>query len=253
MVGGPPSKGLQQAYALREGEEIVRLTGAGGARVRLMGGIAIALRCQSARSPSPLARSFSDIDLCADRGAGPRLEDALSALGYESHTRFNALHGRTRMLFDRSDGVHVDVFVEEFAMCHRLPLAPRLTIHETTLSLADLLLTKLQVAELNRKDITDVTALLVDHPVSDDESGLNWRYLASVLGRDWGWWRTVTANLTWLAERLDGYLRPEEEDIVRQRLGALREASESAPKSLRWKARAKLGDRVPWRETPEDV
>jgi hypothetical protein len=33
----------------------------------------------------------------------------------------------------------------------------------------------------------------------------------------------------------------------------LREAAETAPKSLRWKARAKVGDRVRWYEMPEET
>jgi Uncharacterised nucleotidyltransferase len=244
---------LQEEDAFRAVHEIARVAGARGGTVRALGGVAIAMRCRSARVPSPLARSFRDIDLSTDRSSGRVVEETLSALGYQSHTRFNALHGRTRMMFDNSEGVHVDVFVEEFVMCHRLLLTPRLDIHDTTLSLVDLLLTKLQVAELNRKDITDVAALLIDHALTDDESGLNWRYFAQIVANDWGWWRTVTDNIMWLVGRLDGYLQPMEEERARQRLVALHEAIKSAPKSLRWKARAKLGDRIAWRDEPEET
>ena len=238
--------------SLHATRELVRATASAGGSARVLGGIAVALRCPSARDPELLARSYSDIDLVTDKKSGPILSRTLEQLAYAPERRFNALHGHSRLMFDRADGMHVDVFVGEFVMCHRLELASRLDLHDATLPLADLLLTKLQVAELNEKDVTDAAALLLDHDLSADESGINTDYITGILSRDWGWWRTVSHNLASLPGYVIKRLPEREAEIVAARVEQLQVVIEQAPKSLRWKARAKAGDRIPWRDDPEE-
>jgi hypothetical protein len=168
---------------------------AAGISARLLGGAAIYLTCPSARPPSPLAREYSDVDVMTSASAVPAVAEALKPLGVEAAKRFNALHGRRRLLFSFPDGMHVDVFGGQFAMCHELDLAGRLEIARETISPADLLLTKVQIAQLNRRDVLDLCALLLDWPLTDDDEGINYRYVSDLLARDWGWWRTVTENL----------------------------------------------------------
>jgi hypothetical protein len=178
----------------------------------------------------------------------------LTASGFEPNQRFNALHGRSRLIFTDAVGLHLDVIVGEFSMCHRLDLGKRLAISKQTLSLADLLLTKLQIAALNAKDVCDVAALLIDHPLADDERAINQAYIAQVLAQDWGWWRTVTANLD-LFERHAGAIGLEAaaRSLIAERVQALRARIAGAPKTMRWKSRALLGERVPWRNDPEEI
>lgn len=138
-------------------------------------------------------------------------------------------------------------------MCHKLRLGDRLHLHGSTVSLADLLLTKLQVAELNAKDLTDAAALLVDHELTEDESGINVRYVGEVVGQDWGWWRTVDENVRTIAQRAPGL--PLDADAAARlggRIDELLARMERAPKSRRWRWRARAGDRLPWREEPEE-
>jgi hypothetical protein len=78
-----------------------------------------------------------------------------------------------------------------------------------------------------------------------------------IVGNDWGWWRTVTLNLDRiiaLASDDHSKLLPEggKHRAVEQ-LGVLGQAIERAPKSLRWKARARVGERVRWYEVPEET
>jgi hypothetical protein len=174
--------------------------------------------------------------------------------GYEPAERFNTLHGKRRLLFNAADGHHVDVFIDTFAMCHTLDLRDRLRIDLRTLTLADLLLTKLQIAEVNRKDVSDVAALLLDHELRDDDTGINMRYIGATLSADWGWWRSVSDNLRRLDALVD-VLELGETDRARARAQAqgILDGVERAPKSTRWRLRAKVGDRMPWREEPEEV
>jgi hypothetical protein len=239
-------------HAIETARVLVTEVNARGGVARLLGGVAVALRCPTAQPRAPLARPYSDIDLVTSRKASEVLGPALQAHGYAPEERFNALHGRTRMRFQHPDGAHVDVFVEEFNMCHRLELGRRLTVHDTTLSLADLLLTKLQVADLNEKDVTDTAALLLDHDLSDDETGISVPYITRILGADWGWWRTVSHNLRLLPTHLDRHVLGFGSERVAGAAQELLQAVDTAPKGLRWKVRAKAGDRIPWREDPEE-
>jgi hypothetical protein len=240
---------LQQA-----GSAAVKAASEAGVALRLLGGVAVALRCPSARGRGPLARDYSDLDFATTRKHVKGTIRVMREQGYIANDRFNAAHGESRLMFAEPSGRHIDVFVDRFTLCHELPLRDRLDVHETTLSLADLLLTKLQVAKLSHKDVSDAAALLLDHPVVDTADGIERERIADLLAADWGWWRTSTETI----ERLLGLvnelpLDDIQRQCVRDRLQELSEHIEAAPKSLRWKARARIGDRRPWREDPDDM
>jgi hypothetical protein len=149
----------------------------------------------------------------------------------------------------------LDLLVDRFTMCHTLDLRDRLTIDPLTVPLADLLLTKLQVFEINEKDLLDLTALVSDHPLdaADGTDPIDARRVVDVLSRDWGFEHTVRANLERLSafatERVPGELA----DRVGERVARLDAALETASKSVGWKVRARVGERVRWYELPEDV
>jgi hypothetical protein len=140
-------------------------------------------------------------------------------------------------------------------MCHQLPLDTRLELEPRTLPLAELVLTKLQIVKLNRKDAYDVYSLLLAHQVADhDDEAVNGKWIGELCGRDWGLYRTVQLNLERLREELEvPELQPAELETIRGRVQALEEAIERAPKSAKWKLRARVGDRVRWYEDPEEV
>lgn len=224
-----------------------------GLSLRLMGGVGIAHRCPSALTP-PLARTYADIDLAGRRKEAKGIVELLAELGYEPDRRFNAMHGASRLFFwDRINGRQVDIFLDTFEMCHRLDLSKRVRLPGETLPLADLLLTKLQVIETNEKDLKDILAVLVDHPFTDDDRGINIAYLAALTAQDWGLWKTVTL----VAERADHYARAEgsieQRTRVHEQIGELLDRLEQEPKSRAWKLRAKIGERVRWYELPEEA
>jgi hypothetical protein len=236
---------------VRQGVEIVDSATRQGATARLLGGIAVAVRCPSASAP-PFARAYSDFDFATTRGNGPVLTAVLAPFGFQPADRFNAINGHSRLLFTNSEGMHVDVFVDDFRMCHELSLHKRIAVDEVTLPLAELLLTKAQVADLTEKDIQDISVMLLDCELRDDDSGINTRYIADILGHDWGFWRTVTENLGHVRTRLETLvIDAEQRSRIVSALDDLTQTIEARPKSVRWRARARLGDRVSWREEPE--
>lgn len=239
-------------------QEALRIVEVGTAQnipLRLLGGLAIRLRCPHA-AHGALARTYPDIDLAALPRQGQAVETLLRKLGYTPNKSFNLLNGNTRLLFyDQTHNRQVDVFVGTFSMCHRLPLAERLTIDPLTLPLAELLLTKLQIVQINEKDLRDVAALLLDHAVAgDDGETINVVRIAELCSKDWGWWKTITVNLGKLRSFAAAQeLGDDAKHTVTTRIDELVAALDAAPKSLRWKTRAAIGERLPWYEVPEEV
>src|SRR5438132_11932407 len=140
--------------------------------VRLLGGVAVRLRSKSL--PGALEREYKDLDFVTTRKAGGDVQRLLRDLGYEPHTAFNTMNSKERLLFfDDAHGRQVDVFVGSFRMCHEVPLEARLEVDAQTVPLAELLLTKLQIIELNEKDVRDAVVLLDEHEATDDDSGVN--------------------------------------------------------------------------------
>ena len=239
------------AEALR----LVELGEAHGAKLRVVGGVAVALHTQGEVHPA-LRRSYRDIDLVTRRKGDREALKALVAAGYESNERFNSMVGvhNRLVVYDNANGRQLDVFVGEFRMCHVISF-DRLDADSPTVPLAELLVTKLQIVRMNEKDLKDIVAIVLEHPVgeSDDET-VNARRVAELLAGDWGLWRTSRGSLEFVRDGLGRLaLETAERDLVRQRLDALWERVEREPKSMRFKARARVGDRTRWYEEPDEV
>src|ERR1700690_2672740 len=187
--------------------EAARLGGlllAAGIPARLMGGGAVWLRSPSVHQ-GPFARPYPHLDFGVASKGAIQLKAFLLEQGYLPDQFFNALHGATRLYFQAPDARwSVDVVVDELAMSHKLDLRGRLDGPAVTITLADLLLTKLQVWEINRKDLGDALCLLADHSLAAghavDPEAIDLGRIAAVLGADWGFCHTVERNLGGLAE-----------------------------------------------------
>jgi hypothetical protein len=236
-----------------EGKRLLARASEAGVPLRLLGGVAIKLRAP-ADLPPAFAREYADLDFATAKKAAGRVTDLLRSAGYSPQTAFNALHGGERLLFfDDEHDRQVDVFVGAFVMCHKIPLDDRIAVDHTSIPLAELLLTKLQVIELNEKDVRDTLALVHDHPVGDrDGDELNGTRVAELCAADWGLWRTITQNLGVCRAFADSYDVPDRA-LLDERLDDLLERIDRAPKGRGWKLRAKVGDRKRWYELPEEV
>jgi hypothetical protein len=228
---------------IEEGMGLAQAADQAGLKVRLLGGVGVVAHCPQVLAGKP-HREIADIDVAVTRKDARGLTAFLEGRGYTAEKRFNALHGDTRMIFKGPAG-KLDVFVGAFSMCHELELDTRLPLDAPALTATDLLLTKLQIVELNAKDAHDASVLLTEHAIqSGDGDHIDVTYMSRLAGDDWGLWRTVTATLRRLAE-----LYPAVADRCRQ----LGDALEAAPKSRRFKLRARVGERVCWYELPEET
>jgi len=181
-----------------------------GIILRLFGGVAVKYHCPSATHRS-LQRSYPDLDFFGRGKQGREIRKLFLDLGYEPNQRFNALHGATRLIFEDAKNQRVvDLFLDVFRMCHTLHFGDRLTLDDNTITISDLLLTKLQVVEINEKDIRDLIAILkdhdvVDHAASGDKEVIDAGYISSLCADDWGLCKTISLTLRKLLTFLQKY------------------------------------------------
>lgn len=227
-----------------------------GLEVRLLGGIGIRLALVD-RYHEALLRPHDDIDLITTKTDSSGVEDALVELGWEPNKEFNAINGARRLLFyDPVTGHKIDGFVERFEMCHKLPLTDRFDCCPGTLSPADLLLTKLQVIELNSKDRGDCYALLLGFPVVEgsEDRTIDAAWIAELASSDWGLHHTLTLNFQRLREGVgEPPLDVAEQGRILDAIASIEASMDAAPKSRSWKMRDRIGERKRWYEEPEEI
>jgi hypothetical protein len=239
-----------------EGRPRVDQAAAHDTNIRLLGGVAVWLRAGE-QARALFGRRYPDLDFVVHKRQSRGFRTFLEELGYEPERTFNAMHGAKRLLYRSPDGSYqVDVFLDIFEMCHVLDFSERMEIEAPTLPAADLLLTKLQIAQVNRKDVSDVLMLLHDHQLTDRDGPqlLNAPYVARLCSADWGLYTTIGDNLDKVRE-----LAP---DIVPDvgvvapliaRVDELRSLLEQSPKTKAWRLRATVGRRKRWYTVVEEV
>ncbi len=256
-MAAPAGDALPEAIALARG------AAEAGLPLKLLGGLAI--RALSPDLP-PRTRGGQDMDFACLSRKRKDVAAYLERSGCEPDRRFNNLNGDRQMYFTAPSGRPIDVIVDRLTMCHTLDFRPSFDRLPLTLDAVDLLLSKLQIYELNEKDARDILQLLASVPLDSmpgaaGRSGqgpvvIDTDRFGKLLGADWGWWRTVTGNLAKLPQLAEA--RPELrfpgaplDPLAQAR--ALAELAEATPKSMKWRLRANVGDRVRWYELPEEV
>jgi len=226
--------------------------------LRLLGGIAFRLLCPDL---PPRFAGHQDLDLATTSSNRRRVAGLLEAKGYLPARRFNTLHGHRQMAFQSPTGMPVDVIVNQLDMCHTLDLRQSLQEMPYTIGLSELLLSKLQIVELNEKDVVDVAHLLSAFPVSAFPVGLSStaghidpERFVKVLASNWGWWRTVTLNLSKLRPLVVEVVKQEASDYDPvEQIDQLLTAATTTRKSIAWRMRGLIGERVEWYRLPEDI
>ena len=235
-----------------------------GVPLRMIGSLAVALRCPRRRDLAALLgrRPPRDIDLVTYARHEAAVERLLQDAGYlpDPRLRHSREFGVKRLIYQRpaggpGGGAKVDVFIDELVMAHTVDFAGRLELDEPTVTLADLLLSKLQIHEITEGDLIDLAVLLAEHDLDGGRGGIDAGHVGRVLGADWGFHHSALGNLDRLAAAIGRW--PPLPDGVAERLAgqaaALRDAIEAAPKTRRWRLRARLGERVRWYEEVDEV
>ncbi len=240
----------------QEHHRIIKEANQRGVSLRLLGALAFELRCPQHRElRQALGRTLSDLDYLALTKQWDDVVKMLTGLNYSFDERRAMLHGYDRVIFFHPEGLRVDIFFDKLNMCHEIDLRQRLTVHDQTLSLADLLLEKLQIVQITEKDIIDTIVLFLEHPLSQDETGIHARYIASLFSDDWGFTYTATTNLRRVRDEFlpaISILGEADRQVVRERVSGLLKEVEAHPKSTRWKLRSRVGTSVRWHKDVGD-
>lgn len=240
---------------MKEAKAIIEAADERKLHLRLLGALAVIHQCPNhVWLLEKTNRILTDLDFMGYDKQIQKVEHMFTELGYEilggRGVTMDVWVGR-RIFEDTAGGRRrVDVFLDRLDFCHPIELKGRLDLDPATIPLTDILLEKLQIVEINEKDLKDLVVLFLEHPVGDRESpaAFDASYVVELLSSDWGFYYTVSLNL----DRVRRYMQTianlddGQRALVEERMEHLWRKVEAAPKGLRWKLRAKVGPSRRW-------
>src|SRR5512140_942844 len=150
-------------------------------------------------------RVFTDIDFASYGKHRSKLVPFFEAHGYELEKRAAMISGGTRLIFFSANIPMIDVFFDKLDYNHPIEYKGRLEADPYCVSLADLMLQKLQIVQINDKDLKDAMLLLLAAKLGDtDKDMINARYVAKIMSNDWGFYYTSTMNLKKVMDAMAG-------------------------------------------------
>jgi hypothetical protein len=226
--------------------------------LRVIGSLAFQMHCpQFGYLQAALGRAYTDIDFGAYTRQNRQISELMAQMGYVENREVYIASEGERAIFDKpGTGLHVDIFYEKLDFCHAIYWKGRLEVDNPTIPLTELLLEKMQIVQINEKDIIDTIMLLLEHPLGDiDKETINIKLAAQLCAADWGLWRTTTMNLDKVKQLAHGYpqLTDEQKARVESQVDEALLRLNSEPKSLAWKLRDRVGDRVKWYKDVDEV
>jgi hypothetical protein len=237
---------------------ILKASDDAGILMRVIGSLAFQMHCpQFGYLQAAMGRAYTDIDFGAYSKQSKQITEMMAKMGYvENREVFISSEGE-RAIFDKpGTGLHVDVFYEKLDFCHAIYWKDRLEVDSPTIPLTELLLEKMQIVQINEKDIIDTIMLLLEHPLGDiDNETINIKFAAELCAKEWGLWRTTTMNLDKVKQLAQHYtqLTPEQKSKVESQVNAILKHLNDEPKPLAWRIRDRVGDRVKWYKDVDEV
>ena len=247
---------LNQTELVNELNRLINAAEAKNIQLRAIGGLAVQMHNKS--NHPVFTRNYPDLDLVVAKKQRREFEAFMPEVGYLPNKQFNLLNGAHRQIyFHEKTEMKIDIFVGDFEMCHKIPLEERLKYDPITIPLAELLLSKAQIFELNRKDALDITSILLNNETgNDDDQKINLKIITTLCSQDWGLYKTTSINLTRVKELVtkeDLNLSKEECGLILSRVHKILKTFEEMPKPLAWQIRDRVGTRVRWYEEVEEV
>jgi hypothetical protein len=239
-------------------KHILKVSDESGILLRVIGALAFQMHCPKyGYLQHAMGRAYTDIDFAAYARQSKEIQKMMASLGYhENHEVFIVSEG-DRAIYEKSEvGLHVDVFYDKLDFCHVIRWEGRLEVDSPSIPLAELLLEKMQIVQINEKDVIDTIMLLLEHPLGDhDKETINIQRVAELCSADWGLWRTTTMNLEKVRALAQGYgqLTPEQKSEIDAQVKDALARLDQEPKTLAWRLRARVGDRVKWYKEVDEV
>ncbi len=242
----------------KELQRILQASDEAGIILRVIGSLAFQMHCPKfGYLQAAMGRAYTDIDFAAYHRQAREIRELLTGLGYRENREVFIVSEGDRAIFDRPEaGLHIDIFYGKLDFCHVIHWNGRLEVDHPSIPLAEMLLEKMQIVQINEKDIIDTIMLLLEHPLGDqDHETINIKQIAALCGNDWGLWRTTTMNLEKVRLLAHDYpqLTAEQKGVIDSQVSAALARIEQEPKSMAWRLRARVGDRVKWYKDVDEV
>ena len=237
---------------------ILKASDDAGILLRVIGSLAFQMHCpQFGYLQAAMGRAYTDIDFGAYSKQNKQISELMASLGYKDNREVFIASEGDRAIFDKPGaGLHVDIFYEKLDFCHAIHWKDRLEVDSPTIPLTELLLEKMQIVQINEKDVIDTIMLLLEHPLGEtDKETINIKLAAQLCANDWGLWRTTTMNLDKVKQLAHHYsqLTSEQKAKVEAQADDALARLNHEPKSLAWRIRDRVGDRVKWYKDVDEV
>lgn len=255
--------------------DLVRKAEAESLTLKVIGGLGAYICCSHREEILPLygkvnrlgkdGPTFADLDLIGFSKQQKQIQDFLVRMGYEPDRYVNALFAGSRNVFSHKDhGFHVDIFYDMLNFSHDVVLVDknrnRLRTGSVTIFPTDLLLSKIQVHDVTRKDLVDIVLLLMGHDISQSEghNSIDSNYVSSILADDWGFHYDAVSNLIKARDEAtamasDGTIGSHAQKDVSEKIDYLLKSIESFPKTRSWEKRAKKGTSKQWYREVDEI
>jgi hypothetical protein len=255
---GPHAR-WDETHLLQEMRRIVGVADKRGATLRGLGAAAIRNhshgfgdKCQS------VLRPLTDLDFITYLRQERQVMEVFRECGYvqdRARAYLRNVSGRS-ILEEPASHLVIDLFFNKLSYNHTIDLSTRLECDSLTIPLADLFLEKMQIVQINEKDVKDTILLLHEHSTGEnDNETINMSRICDVLSKDWGFYYTVTTNLKKIAQyatALHGLSESVKTDVL-SKANKIETIIESAPKSTSWKLRARVGTKKKWYDDVEEL
>jgi hypothetical protein len=252
---------MAPAWVQLDSEALEVVSGAeeAGVTLRVVGSGGIRLHCAGpGEAMDRLGRPAKDIDFIVPKDDRKGMRRLLESRGYVvDRNLLVAMEGMRYSFAHPENKIEIDVFVERLQFNHTIEVRGRLDRHRFTIALEELLLQKLQIVNLTVTDILDLSVLLSTHPVAPEPAGveeIDAAHIASLLAKDWGFHHTAVRNLQRVREAAGAAvdMGHEVNESIRERVDLLLHVIENRPKTMAWRMRAKVGERMQWWEDVDD-
>lgn len=237
--------------------EIMKKAAEYRATIRVLGSVAFRLQAEDYKYIHySNQRYLNDFDFATYGSDITAVQDLFVDLGWTENENVLRLFGDKRRIFYHPDQIiHADVFIDKLRFCHTIDLRKRLELEFPTISLTDLLLAKLQIVKINKRDLIDLLLLIRKYPLTQSagKNAIDVQYMAKLCCSNWGWWKTVTTNLDKIRHFIPLCLEEEDAEIVKTKVATMEDQINSRNKSLRWNIRNIIGEKMKWYEDVEEV
>lgn len=231
--------------------ELVHKAQEEGCTLRAFGSVGFYLKLQKFNNLySSYREPLGDIDLVVQSKDILNLDKLFTGLSFSENTNFKRLFGYQRRIYYASNGITIEVYLDDLSLCQKVSIHERINLDSPTLCCTDLFLSKIQRIPLTSKDVFDLSLLLVSTPIGmKDPDGVNVSHIENLCNTNWRWWKTITTNLQQLTEQSKFSFI--DQSMLTLHITSIMNAANSKRKTIPWYFRSFLGDNIRWYEKVE--